>query len=183
MQLRTFLILIIGISSSYVHCQEKLDTTRMEIHKLALENRFPNFGKKTNTLLIAERPTYSYSTSPPSLAYLKQEYEALEDETFFNFMELRNNDVHLDLQSYHNLDIAIRRKDDTSSFDQLMEKFPGWDGGYIEISSVGINTKQTQAMLYISVDYGTGAGGGCYLIFEKLRRHWKVKKLIMSWTR
>jgi hypothetical protein len=64
----------------------------------------------------------------------------------------------------------------------LINLYPTWIHSMIEFSNIGYNDNSDQALVYYGFDSGPGVGGGIYLIFERKRNKWKLKKVLPSWA-
>lgn len=182
MRLLNIWILFLLFSTS-AFCQHDSVIYNMIIEEYVLNLRQPNIDYSSNTTItVLKSPRYLSQLTNEDFPRFKEKYDKLNKQTFYGFVKNIQDDLHLDMHKFTDIDVVLIDKDSIPKRIDLINLYPAWIHSMIEFSNIGYNDNRDQALVYYGFDSGPGVSGGIYLIFERKRNKWKIKKVIPSWA-
>jgi len=134
------------------------------------------------TIVVLDQPSHKINFDSTNYLRFERDYKKLEWDTFNDFIENNNSAFGLDTPDIKNLKIIMFKREDFKGWDSFIKSFPDYSIGLLEFSNVGFNGTKTQAIIYYGYRSAPLVGGGVYVIYERKKTKWKIRKKIGAWA-
>jgi hypothetical protein len=171
-----FLILIYLLSFRTGFSQQQLES------KL-VDQVFHDFNvgktKHVDTILILLHPIHKIPLKDSNLERFKDKYKSLKKSTYDEFVNNLEKDITLqDIKTLEKPFIVDQTVYKNYSDIFLKHK----NVLIIELSNIGYSVEKDQALIYYGSIQRPMSAGGVYLLYEKKKANWKLKKVIGAWA-
>jgi hypothetical protein len=173
------ILLLFQFCQGDIFAQPDKEVYRQLILDFVLKHKQPNLEDKTTVYVLKRLKYYDLKLEKCDYEHYKKRFNKLDNSTFDDFVNKAKVDLKFDIDPIDKLEIIyVDKSKDINAKDSTKKSYPV----LFEISNIGFNTTNKEALVYFGWQGGYMYGGGTIVLYRKKRTHWKVVKTIGVWA-